>query len=148
MTLYNSAKLDEKALSKWEKKTIQQILTHNAENADVMTVTLDNISQEEAEGGQQRSLRRRFLLRHLTGEEGPLTIDFDTVVKSEESSSLTAQDANDIVSAGFSTSARQTEYIYSLKSADSSVFGGIDRMVMVVDGTTLETTVYDYSPWW
>lgn len=140
MTLYNSAKLDDTALIKWEKKTIQQILTHNAENADVMTVTLDNISQEEAEGGQQRSLRRRFLLRHLTGEEGPLTIDFDAIVKSDESSSLTAQDANDIVSAGFSTSARQTEYIYSLKSADSSVFGGIGRMVMVVDGTTLETS--------
>lgn len=137
MTLYNSVQLDEIALIKWEKKTIQQIITHNAENADVLTVTLDNVSQE-AEGGQ-RSLRRRFLLRHLTGE-GPLTIDFDTVVKLEESSSLTAQDANDIVSAGFSTSARQTEYIYSLKSVDSSLFGGIDRMVMVVDGTTLETS--------
>ena len=70
-----------------------------------MTVTLDNVSQEEA--GGQRSLRRRFLLRHLTEEEGPLTIDFDAIVKSDESSSLTAQDANDIVSAGFSTSARQ-----------------------------------------
>ena len=120
MTLYNSAKLDDKALSKWEKKTIQQILTHNAEDADVMTVTLDNVSQEEA--GGQRSLRRRFLLRHLTEEEGPLTIDFDAIVKSDESSSLTAQDANDIVSAGFSTSARQTEYIYSPNTELSADF--------------------------
>ena len=142
MTLYNVGELDSVALRQWEKKTIQQIVTHS-ENEDI-TVTLENVSQEATAG-------RRFLRQQeeqqqhsrILADDGSLTIYFDTVIEAESNVGLTEQDANAIVASGFSTSSRQTEYIYSLKSADSATFGNIDRMIMAVDGKTVVTPGID-----
>mmetsp|Transcript_4297 Transcript_4297/g.6278 ORF Transcript_4297/g.6278 Transcript_4297/m.6278 type:complete len:690 (-) Transcript_4297:63-2132(-) len=138
MTLFNVGELDVTALSKWETKTIQQITLHS-ENEDV-TVTLSDVYQEttsrrnlrQQEGQQQRYSR-------ILADDASLKIDFNAVIETESSNGLTEQDASDIVESGFSTSARQTEYIYSLKSADSATFGDIDRMIIFVDGQQVFT---------
>jgi hypothetical protein len=141
MTLYNVGELDSTALNKWRTKTIQQIITHS-EDEDI-TVTLDNVSQV--------AVGRRFLRQQeeeqqhsrILADDGYLKIDFDALVETESNGGLTEQDADDIVASGFSTAARQTEYIYLLKSADSATFGDIDRMIMVVDGTKVVTPGID-----
>jgi hypothetical protein len=142
MTLYNVGELDSVALSKWKEKTKQQITLHS-ENEDI-TVTLENVSQVPT--GSRRFLRQlqeeQLLLQHTRSlvEDGSLQINFYAVIETESTDGLSKEDANAIVTSGFSTSARQTEYIYSLKSADSTTFGDIDRMAMVVDGTTVVTS--------
>jgi len=71
---------------------------------------------------------------------GSLNVDFNVDIETKSSDGLAKEDANAIVTSGFSTSARQTEYIYSLKSADSATFGDIERMLVVVDGKTVVPT--------
>ena len=136
ITLFNVDELNPSALSKWGTKTIQQINTHS-ENENII-VTLENVSQ--------LTLSRRFLRQQqekelqkqqdsrILAEDGSLQIDFNTVIESESNEILTRDQAVESIVSGFSTSARQTEYIYSLKSADSATFGDIDRMFIVVDG--------------
>ena len=137
MTLYNVGELDSTALNKWRTKTIQQIITHS-EDEDI-TVTLDNVSQVATGRRFLRQQQEEQQHSRILADDGYLKIDFDALVETESNGGLTEQDADDIVASGFSTAARQTEYIYLLKSADSATFGDIDRMIMVVDGTKVVT---------
>jgi len=152
MTLFNVGELDVTALSKWETKTIQQIMKHS-DNMD-FTVTLSDVSQlatsrrrrnlrQLKEEGQQQQQQYSRILADDDTAATDLKITFDAVLETESNNNnngfLTEQDASDIVVAGFSTSARQTEYIYSLKSADSATFGNIDRMNMFVNGQQVVT---------
>jgi len=141
MTLYNVGELDSTALNKWRTKTIQQIKTHS-EDEDI-TVTLDNVSQVATGRRFLRQQEEEQQQSRILADDGYLKIDFDALVERESSDGLTEQDADDIVASGFSTAARQTEYIYSLKSADSATFGDIDRMIMVVDGAKVVTPGID-----
>ncbi|KAL7499543.1 hypothetical protein ACHAWT_009079 [Skeletonema menzelii] len=141
MTLYNVGELDGTALAKWETKTIQQIITHSED--DDITVTLDNVSQVPSDRRFLRQQEEQQQHSRILADDGSLVISFVAVIEPESNYDLTAQDAFDIVVSGFSTSARQTEYIYSLKSADSTTFGNIDRMVMYVDGMRVVTPGID-----
>jgi len=141
MTLYNVGELDSTALNKWRTKTIQQIITHS-EDEDI-TVTLDNVSQVAVGRRFLRQQQEEQQHSRILADDGYLKIDFDALVETESNGGLTEQDAEDIVASGFSTAARQTEYIYLLKSADSATFGDIDRMIMVVDGTKVVTPGID-----
>ena len=143
MTLFNVGELDGTALSKWETKTIQQIMKHS-EDEDI-TVTLDNISQKPKRFLRQHEEQQQQQQQHsrILADDGTLVISFVAVIEPESSDSLTEQDAIDIVVSGFSTSNRQTEYIYSLKSADSATFGNIDRMIMHVNGVRVVTPGID-----
>jgi len=135
MTLYNVGELNDVALGKWKTKTEQQITTHSG-NEDI-TVTINVINQVPSGRRFLRQQDEQLQHSRSLADGGYLDIHFNVDIETKSSDGLAKEDDNAIVTSGFSTSARQTEYIYSLKSADSATFGDIERMLVVVDGKTV-----------
>lgn len=128
-------------LDDWTRVTAARIKKHSeaelakdGEDEIVVTVQLDDIQQRIVEDGRRRDLENTHRLgrgRDLQ-IDNPLQVTYLTTLSFRSPHS--DYNPNQMIASGFASPAKQREYIYSLKAADSDYFESVDSFVMTVDG--------------
>ena len=147
MALRGASKLDSDAIDAWMEETQERIRgeTEEVGNRPLVTVIFYRqngfferraLKRQDADAVALTSAGSKMAsqFRHLGKEQSPLLqIDFTTIIEAKRND----WDPNEIVAAGFKTPSQQTEYIYSLKAADSASFESVHGMTMEVEGTII-----------
>ncbi|KAL7465292.1 hypothetical protein ACHAXS_005618, partial [Conticribra weissflogii] len=157
-----SSRMQGPVLDDWTKVTEARIKKHSeaelaksGEDEIVVTVELDDIEQWILEDGrrhlaaasaethpqhlQQPQHRRLGRGRNSTSMptrdlqlDNPLQITYVTTLSFRSPHSN--YNPSQLIAAGFTSPAKQREYLYSLKAADSDYFESVDSFVMALDG--------------
>jgi len=148
-----SSRMQAPVLDDWTRVTAARIKKHSeeelakdGEDEIVVAVQLDDIQQWILEDGRRdltktERLGRRFRsdVMDTPGNDGrdlqidnPLQLTYLATLSFRSPHS--DYNPNQMIASGFASPAKQREYIYSLKAADSDYFESVDSFVMTVDG--------------